>query len=147
MGQVLNQLGINPTLFVQFAIYAVVFFALSKIYFGPFLKLIQARHKKTIQDREAAEKMMTQADEKLSEYTRKLQEARLAAKTGVDAILEQARREESEILGQARNEAKKITQEASSQLNQHIEKLRKDLDVEVEGMSRSVSEKLLLRKI
>ena len=147
MSAILEQLGINQTLFVQLVIYAGVFLILSQIYFKPFLKLIEARHKKTVQDREAAEQMMSQAEAKFADYTKRLQDARIQAKAQVDAVLEQAKKEESEILANARNEAKKITQEATQQLQQQADKLRKDLDVEVESMARAVSEKLLLRKV
>ncbi len=56
MEALLNQLGLDNTFFVELAIIAVLFFALSHFYFRPFLKLFEARLKKTVEDREAGAK-------------------------------------------------------------------------------------------
>lgn len=144
---ILRQLEIDHTVFIQLGLFIVVFWALSRVYFGPFLKLFEARHQKTVRDRESAEKIMAQAEEKLKDYTSQLQEARMQAKAAYQQALEEAKKQEAEILTQARGEAKKITQEASQQMEQQALQLRKSLEGEIEGMARSVSEKLLLRKV
>ena len=147
MSEILNQLGLDKTLFIQLGIYALVFAALSQIFFKPFLRLIEIRNKKTIQDRESAERILSQAQEKLTDYTRQLTAARLEAKAAYDTVIEQAKKEEAEVLSQARNEAKTITQDALRDMDQQASKLRKDLETEVDTMARAVTEKLLLRKV
>ncbi len=147
MYDTLNQLGLDHTLFIQLGIYVAVFALLSQIFFKPFLRLIETRHKKTIQDRESAERILAQAEEKLTVYTRRLEETKSEAKASYDRLIESAKKEEAEILSQARNEAKNITQEAVKNMEQQAAQIRKDLETEVDTMARSVTEKLLLRKV
>jgi F0F1-type ATP synthase membrane subunit b/b' len=147
MGQIFTQLGVDQTLFIQLAIYVVVFAVLRQIYFKPFLRLIETRHKKTVQDKESAERILAQAEQKLAEYTRRLSDARAEAKANYDALIEQAKKEESEILAHSRNEAKTITQEAIKDVEKQAAQLRKELEIEVDAMARVVTEKLLLRKV
>lgn len=146
MSGILGQLGLDRTFFYQFATFAVLFVFLGNIYFKSFLKLIESRHKRTIEDREAAEKLMAQAQSKFDEYKRRLAEERTSAKQEFERHLADARKEETAILANARNEAKKITQDAADSVQQQREQIRKQLDADVESLAKSVSEKLLLRK-
>lgn len=143
----MQQLGIDSTFFYQLGVFFVVFLILSTFYFKPFLALFEARHKKTVQDREAAEKMMSDAQKKLEEYKAKLAEERQVAKKQYDFILDQAKKEESAILAHAREEAKKITQDAAEAVSAQRDKLRSQLNDDVEQLAKAISEKLLSRKV
>jgi F-type H+-transporting ATPase subunit b len=144
---VLDQLGLNQTFFYQFVIFAVVFFALSSLFFRPFLSLFETRHRKTVQDREAAEKLMAQAEARFEDYKRRLTEERLAAKREYEAALDQAKKQEAAVLAQAREEAKKITQEAVESIGKQREQLKKSLEGEVDALARTISERLVSRKV
>jgi F-type H+-transporting ATPase subunit b len=144
--ELLNQLGLDNTFFIELAIIAALFFALSHLYFRPFLKLFEARHKKTVEDREAASRLLGQAHSKLEEYKRLLAEERLLNKRALDAALAEAKKKEYEFLAEARNESKKITQEASDSVNQQRENLKKQLQSDVDAIAKSISDRLLSRK-
>jgi F-type H+-transporting ATPase subunit b len=144
---ILDQLGLNNTFFIEFGIFAVTFLILGNVFFKPFMKLIEARHKKTVEDRESAEKLMAQATSKLEEYKRILAEERLAAKKGYDLALAEARKQEDELLGQARDEAKRITQEALDSVAKQRDHLKKQLEADVEVIAQTISERLLSRKM
>ncbi len=147
MSAILEQLGIDSTFFAELVIFFVVFTILSRFYFRPFLQLFEARHKKTVQDREAAEKMMIDAQQKLEEYKQRLSVERASAKKHYDTILEQAKKEEAEIMARAREEAKKVTQEAADSVSAQREKLKAQLQGDVESLAQTISEKLLSRKV
>jgi F-type H+-transporting ATPase subunit b len=147
VGAILEQLEINQTLYTQLVIFAVLFVLLSTIYFKPFMKLFHLRHQKTVADREAAEKLMGQADSKFDEYKRRLAEERQAARQEYERALAEAKKEESVLLSQAREDAKKITQEAVESIARQREGLKAQLEIDVESMARSISEKLLSRKV
>ena len=147
MSAILEQLEIDHTFFIQLGIFAVLFFMLSAVYFKPFLRLFEVRPQQTVADREAAERLMVQADAKFEEYKARLAQERLAARKEFDAALTEAKKEESKILGLARDEAKKITQEAAESISLQRGKLRAELEADVEGMARAIAEKLLSRKI
>ena len=147
MNALLDQLGLDNTFFIELFIIAVLFFVLSRLYFKPFLKLFEARHKRTVEDRAAAEKLMVQAQAKLDEYKRQLSEERMAAKKGFDFALAEARKQEAQLLGEARETAKKITQEAADSVNRQREQLKKQLEADIDSIAQNVSEKLLSRKV
>lgn len=146
MSAILEQLEINGTFFTQLVIFAVLFFILSRVYFRPFLGLFDARHQKTVADREAAERLVIQADAKFEEYKTQLAQERQAARKEYDAVMTEAKKQEAVILAHAREEAKKITQEAAESVASQRGKLKAELEADVEGMARAISDKLLSRK-
>lgn len=147
MSAILEQLELNQTFFIQLAIFAVLFFVLSQTYFKPFLELFEARHKKTVEDREAAERLLQQAESRFEEYQRKLIQEKSIARKEYEEILTQAKKEEAALLSRAREEAKRITQEAADSVAAQRETLRKQLEADVEGLAQNISERLLSRKI
>jgi F-type H+-transporting ATPase subunit b len=144
---ILEQLELNSSFFIQLAVFAVLYFILSAVYFRPFLRLFEHRHQKTVADREAAELLMAQANTKFDEYKARLATERQAAKAEYEAAMTEAKKEENRILAQAREEAKKISQEAAESVSRQREQLKAQLETDVEGLARSISEKLLSRKV
>lgn len=147
MGEIIEQLGLDHTFFVEFAIFAVLFLILSKLYFKPFMNLFEIRHKRLVEDREAAEKLMVEADAQFEQYKKRLADERTIAKKEYEAIIAEARREESNMLAKAREEAKKIQQEANDSIHHQREQLKKQLEADVEGLANGISERLLSRKV
>jgi F-type H+-transporting ATPase subunit b len=146
VNDILKQLELNNTFFTQLIIFGVVFFILSHVYFRPFMKLFEARHQKTVRDQESADRLMAQAQEKLETYRKRLAEERSLAKKAYDAVLDQARREESDILARIREDAKKTTQEAVESVSRQREALRQQLEKDVEAFANTISDKLLSKK-
>jgi F0F1-type ATP synthase membrane subunit b/b' len=143
---VLDQLGLDYTFFVQLGIFALLFIILANVYFKPFLRLFEARHKRTVEDREAAERLTNQAEEKFEEYKRRIAEERMAARKDFEALLNETKKEEASIFANARVEAKKIGQEAMDSANKQREQLKKQLEADIEGLAKTVSETLLARR-
>jgi F-type H+-transporting ATPase subunit b len=147
VAEILNQLGLDQTFFIQLLVFAVLFFILKPLYFRPFQRLFEARHKRTVEDREAAEKLSAQAEAKYLEYKDKLSAERVAIKRDYEAMIAEARAQEAAELAKAREEAKKITQEAVESIAKQREQLKKQLEADVDGLARTISEKLLSRKV
>jgi len=103
--------------------------------------------KKTVEDKEAAERLMSQASNKFEEYKKLLAEERLAAKKEIEQALTEAAHQESQLLAHAREEAKKITQEAVDSINQQKAQLKNQLENDVEAIAQTISERLLSRKV
>lgn len=143
MGSFLQQLGVDSTFFTQLGLFVALFIVLSQIFFKPFLRLFENRHQKMVADREAAERLMAQAEEKFSEYHKRLNDAHLQARKEYDAALNEAKHQEAELLSRAREEVKKITQDAATQVAQQREALKRDLELEVESLAVHVTQKLL----
>jgi F-type H+-transporting ATPase subunit b len=146
VNDILKQLELNQTFFIQLVIFGVVFFILSHVFFRPFMKLFAARHQKTVRDREAADRLMAAAQERLETYKKRLAEERSSSKKAYEAILNQAKRDEAEVLAKIREDAKKITQEAVDSVSKQRDALRQQLEKDVEAFANTISNKLLSSK-
>ncbi len=142
----LEQLGLDNSFFIEFVIIGVLFFILSNLYFRPFLKLFQARYKRTVEDKEAAEKLLAQAHSKFDEYKRLLGEEQIAAKKSFNLALLEAKKQETKILAEAREAAKKITQDAIASVHFQREQLKRHLEGDLATLSDAAMEQLLARK-
>lgn len=145
MSEILNQLALDQTFFIQFAILGALYFILSGIYFKPFQKLLENRRQKTVADREEAARVLAELKEKLNEYESKMADAQKDARARMEAVLTEAKKKEAEIIAAARNDAKNTTQAAIQALNQEKEKISKSLESEVEALATQATERLLLR--
>ncbi len=146
MAAILRQLELDQTFFIQLAVFAGLYLILAPIFFKPFIKLFEARHQRTVEDREAAERLAKQAAEKLDEYRAILAAERKAARDELEKALLEARKEESAILSQSRDRAKAIVTEAVESVDAQREELKQRLDSEIDGFSKQVAEKLLALK-
>lgn len=145
--QLLHQLGVDQTFFIQFALVVTIFGLLSQFYFKPFLKLFEKRHERLFADQQAAQELQTKSEEMFALYQRKFSEARNHAKQTFDVVMGEARRQEAEIIGQTREETKRIIQQTQEQISREKIQLKADLSREVEGLAGRILEKILARKV
>lgn len=145
MSAIIEQLGLDQSFFYQFAIFAVFFMVLANVYFKPFLKLLEARHKRTVEDKLAAEKLVEQATAKLEEYKTRIHDERLALRKDYENLLADVKKEEAAILASARNDAKTITQEAIESVSRNRDQIVKQLEGDVDGIATQIAQSLLAR--
>jgi len=142
---ILEQLGINSTFFVELAVFVILFGFLSRVYFAPFLKLLQERHARTVKDREAARAMLVQAEAKLQEYQGKIADARLRARADMEEAIRKGRAEEQAALTQARDEAKRITQAALAEADAERNRLKAAIETDAEGLAKLIVDQLMVK--
>jgi len=143
---ILEQLEINQTIFIHFGLFCVLFFALSRIYFKPFMNLFEKRHQKTVEDRKTAEALVQKADEKFKDYQEKIHLARKDARQDYEQSVQKARKQEAEILAEAREQAKSITQGAAQEIEKEKNRLQQELQADIESLAKDLSERLLSKK-
>lgn len=146
MGPILQQLGLDQTFFIQFAIFFFVFLVIPNLFFRPFQALIEKRHERTIKDKEKAQQLVIQADQKFEEYKTKLGQERARARAEFEKVISQVKAEEAAILNEARGEAKKITQTAAESIQEQSAQLRRSLEADVESLALQISDTLLKRQ-
>ncbi len=146
MTAILQQLGLDSTFYTQLMVFFVLFIFLGQFFFKPFLRLIEERHRRTVQDREAAETMMANAAAKMEEYQAKLHVARVEARSELEAVIAAAKTEEAKVLTEARDAAKKITQQVSFEIDAERARVRAQLELDAEALATAISDKLLVRK-
>lgn len=145
MEVVLHQLELNWTFFAQLGIFFIVFLALSEIFFKPFFRLFENRHAKTVQDRQASEKILKEAEEKLKEYQKILTETRASTRAEFDQIMSEAKAKEAKFLNEAREASKKITQDAAADVVAQKERLKKELSAEVGKLADQIVDRLMVK--
>jgi len=143
---ILTQLGLDQTFFVQFFLFVLVFLLTSQFYFKPFLRLIDARHRRTVADREAAEKIMAEAQSKFESYKAQIQAERAEGRKEVEGAIQAAKKTEAELLSRARDEAKRITQETADELERQKTQISAQLETEVESLAQQISKTLLPKR-
>ena len=146
MAAIIDQLGLDGTFFTQLGVFFVLFFFLGRVYFAPFLKLFQERHQRTVADKEAAQALLAQADEKFSEYQSKISEARLRARQEMEEALRAGHREEQAILTRSRDEAKRLTQAALQEVDAERARLRAAIETDAESLAKAIVDHLLVKK-
>jgi F-type H+-transporting ATPase subunit b len=143
MSQILEQLEINQTFFIQFILFGVFFFILSELYLKPFQRLLEKRQQKLGRDVEGSAEMLKGIEAKLAEFERALSEARVeAAKSHEQALGEIRAKEESEI-AKIKDQIKKEYLDASAALETERKKVRSELQAQIETLSDVVVQKVL----
>ncbi len=146
MAAILTQLGLDQTFFIQFAIFTAIFIIIPNVFFRPFQKLIEARHEKTVADRERAEELVKQANAKLEEFKSRMSEERSRARAEYERVLAEVKNEEAKIIGSAREEAKKITQAAMESIQSQSTQLKRSLEADAEGLALQIADMLTKRQ-
>jgi F0F1-type ATP synthase membrane subunit b/b' len=139
--QLLEQLEINQTFFIQLALFFVLFTVLPSL-FKPYVKLFEARNQKLTKDKLKAEQMSAQADAAYEDYRKQVTLAKNQARLEFDSVVEAAKKEESITLQAARTEAKQIQQTALEQLKSQTTQLKAGLSTEVSQLTSVIVEKI-----
>lgn len=145
MAEILAQLGIDQTFYYQFAVFVAIFLIIPSLFFKPFQKLLEARHQKTVADRERAEELVKQANAKLEEFRTRMTAERTRARAEHERVIAEVKAEEAKILGTAREEAKKITQASLETIQNQATQLKRSLEADVEGLAIQISDMLTKR--
>ena len=143
MSQILEQLEINQTFFIQFILFGVFFFVLSELYLKPFQRLIEKRQQKLTDDLQGSADLLRSVESKLADYEKALAHARAeAAKNYETAMTEIRAREEAEI-SKVKDQVKKEYLEASKALQAERTQVEAELKAQVESLSDSMVNQVL----
>jgi F-type H+-transporting ATPase subunit b len=143
MSQILEQLEINQTFFIQFILFGVFFFILSELYLKPFQRLLEKRQHKLGRDVEGSAELLRGIETKLAEFERALSDARAEAAKGHEQALGEIRAEEEAEIAKIKEQIKKEYLEASHALEGERKKVRGELQAQVESLSDVVVQKVL----
>jgi F-type H+-transporting ATPase subunit b len=140
-------IDVDATVFVQFALFLVLFVIANRYLFQPYLRLRERRKAGIEGARVEAERMTAQADAKLADYEKQLAIAREAANEEARKIRAEASRLELEVTGQARAKAQATTDLAQAALRRETEAARGQLLPQADALARSIASKLLGREV
>lgn len=143
MATILSQLGVDYTFWIKFAIFCMAFILFPRVFFRPYLKLIQDRRSKTEIDLETAKKLDLETGSLSESYRAKIHEERNQLKVLQEKVIKDAKGEESRILDEARKSVKQTTELTFKKIQEQNEALRKPLEADAEGLAMQVTDTLL----
>src|SRR5215510_534361 len=140
-------IDIDLTVFVQFALFLILFFLSNKLLFQPYLALRERRKAGIEGARAEAERMTAQADAKLADYEKQLAVARgRANEEGRKVKLEAAARM-AKLTDEARAAAQKEIDGAQAAMRRETESARGQLMPQAEAIARAIASRLLGREV
>ncbi len=140
-------IDIDGTVFIQLALFAVMFFAANKLLFQPYLRLREKRIAGIDGARSEAERMSAEAEGKLADYDSKLASARAKAGEEQRKIRGEAAAHEREVTDKARTTAQQALDAASSAVRKETEVARAELVPQAQLIARRMAKQLLGREI
>jgi F-type H+-transporting ATPase subunit b len=140
-------IDIDGTVFVQFALFLVLFVLANRFLFQPYLQLRERRRAGIDGARAEAERMTAQADAKLADYEKQLALARERANEQGRKVRAEAAAHEREVTDQARAGSQAALAEAQTAMRRETEAARAQLMPQADTLARAISSKLLGREV
>jgi len=140
-------IDIDYTVFVQFALFLVMFLVANAFLFQPYLALRQRRKDGIDGARAEAERMSAQADAKLADYEKQLAKARTRANEEGRKVRSEAAAHEKSVTDQSRAEAQKALDEATKTMRAETDAARLQLLPQASAIARQLASKLLGREV
>lgn len=140
-------IDIDLTVFVQFGLFLLLFFAANKLLFQPYLKLRERRKAGIEGARAEADRMTAQADAELAAYEKQLATARSRANEEGRKVRAEAAAHEKDVTDKARAEAQKAIDEATATMRTETEAARLQLLPQASTLAKQIASKLLGREV
>lgn len=137
----------NWTLPLMWGIFMVVLLALNKLVFKPTLNIIEARRNQTDALADQAASLTAKTGEALATYEKKIAAGRSLAARTRDAIIAEARQEETKIISQARKENEAVLEEMKAQLDYERKEAVMKLKQYAQALARAMAEKVLEKRV
>jgi F-type H+-transporting ATPase subunit b len=139
-------ISLDYTVVYQMIIFLIVWVVLTRIFFRPYLALIEERERRTAgMQLEAAE--LTHEGERLkTQYDGRIAQAQVAGVTAKEAILQEARQQRDQLLAHARQEAARALEEVRQEVQRQMETEKQLATAEVAVISQEMVSKILGRR-
>ena len=140
-------IDIDGTVFVQFALFVILYVVANKMLFQPYLKLREKRRAGIEGARAEAEAMTGQAESKLAEYEKQLAVARAKGTDEARKLRSDAAAHERRVTEEARAATQKAIDEATTKMRSEVEGARKELMPQADVLAQKMASKLLGREV
>jgi F0F1-type ATP synthase membrane subunit b/b' len=147
LANILKQLGINETLWIQLGVFIALFIFLKVVFFGPFLRLIELREKETGGTEKDAAEINARAATQEAEYQSKISAAKKHSREAAEVILAKAKNDAAVRVAKAREESKTKIETGRAALDSEDTLNNKDLQSNVDGLASTIVAKLMKTKV
>lgn len=137
----------NVTVVFQIVVFLILMFALDAFLFKPMMRVLDERRARTVGRREQAAKAESQSEQIWKDYQAKISEARSEAEKIRLDLVRQGEAERAKITEAASLEADKTVADVKARVSAEAAKAREALKTEIDGLSRSMAEKIMGRAV
>jgi len=141
------EITLNKALFIQFVNFVLLIFILNALLYRPIRQAIKQREEKINQDREEANRLAKEAEIRLNEWNKGLEEAKKAGLEKQGELMKGAKDEERAIITKVREETEDFIKKMRAQMAKDMEAARETLKTQAEAFSLEIAEKILGRPI
>ena len=147
VGDILTQMGIDDTVWIQLVVFSILFIVLRFLFFGPFLRLIELRESATLGEEAEANELNRKAEEQETGYKEKLSQVRQTARSAHDDLIAAKKTEASGTVAEARSRNKGNIEEARAEIMQESARTLEELKGQVDIISGMFVKKLMKEKV
>ncbi|MDL1972377.1 MAG: ATP synthase F0 subunit B [Deltaproteobacteria bacterium] len=141
------EIALNKALFIQFVNFVLLIFILNALLYRPIRQAIKQREEKINQDREEANRLAKEAEIRLNEWNKGLEEAKKAGLEKQGELMKGAKDEERAIITKVREETEDFIKKMRAEMAKDMEAARETLKTQAEAFSLEIAEKILGRPI
>lgn len=145
--EILAQLGIDGTLWVQLVLFMISYFFMSTFIFKPYLKNLEYRKKNTTGANEEASKLMATTEHLTLEYERKMKANNETVAQIFNQFKNEGKLEEQRLISAARTKAEQNLSAANNNIEKEIQSVRAQIEKTLPEMSKTAAGKLLGRDL
>jgi F-type H+-transporting ATPase subunit b len=131
----------------QIILFLVLWVILNKIFFQPYLRLLEERERRTSGAQQDSVELEHEGVRLKTEYEDKIGRAQAAGYAAKDAIVQDGRRQREKILTEAREEAAGTLERVRRDVATSVEQEKQVAAVEVVAVARDMVSKVLGRRV
>ena len=140
-------IDIDYSIFVQIALFLLIWFFLARFVFSPFQRLLQDREQRTAGMKIKADTLLEEADRLRIQYEERITRAKEEGNSLKEEIRQEALQAGEQLLTQAHADAARFLQTARQQIQEEMQKSQQLAVQEAEAVAQEMAEKILLRKV
>lgn len=139
---ILQSLGINSTLWIHVACFAVAYLSLSNLLFKPYAKALREREARTVGGEEHAARMINEAADIGADYEQKAKAISSTIRDEYDKSRSEAMKEYDAMVQKARAEAAAALEISRSKIASEISKAKTSLSQEIPAVTSAIASKM-----
>lgn len=141
--EILTSLGINNTLFYQFAIFFVAYIGMDFIVFKPYLNAYKERQRRTVGGQQEAQDLILEAEKQEARYKEEAKKLHIQIKEVFSEKNKIAKKEVEAVMNEAKVELDTEILASRKELENTIATVRKEMDNHIPEISKNIENKFL----
>jgi F0F1-type ATP synthase membrane subunit b/b' len=143
--KILISLGLNETVYPQFAIFILTFIFLKVLIFKPYLNAYLERRKRTVGSQDVAKEILADIAAREAQYSKEAKDINSKIKVIFDEKRTLAQKESTAILTEAQTQAQEKLAKGKKELGDTYAKAREQIKTYIPDLGQTIKQRLLDR--